>query len=157
MKAKKKENCSGVAFYFGNWSIPRTTPRGICVCPKVKVFHVFLFRILDPWPLVSCEKYQEEREGVWRKVSYQSGLRFSSERRQDQGEQRESCARPKRSEREIRGLGKRQLSLMPRSFLPIIIWIFSKWRPNTCRKCKNLLVKFSLSEIKNLLQEKGLS
>ena len=70
---------------------------------------------------------------------------------------RESCARPKRSEREIRGLGKRQWSLMPRSFLPIIIWIFSKWRPNTCRKCKNLLVKFSLSEIKNLLQEKGLS
>ena len=53
---------------------------------RSSMYYCFESLTLDPWPLVSCERYQEEREGVSRKVSYQSGLRFSSERRQNQAE-----------------------------------------------------------------------
>ena len=49
---------------------------GICVCPKVKVFHVLLFRILDPWPLTACILWKVSRERGCMKESVLS-IRFT--------------------------------------------------------------------------------
>ena len=99
-KGEEEGRLHGSRLLFRQLKHPKINSKGgICVCLRVKVFHVLLFRILDPWPLTACILWKVTRgERGCMKESVLS-VRFAFFKRTE--------TRPRRAWSGSRGRGRR--------------------------------------------------